>query len=54
MAKHGMLSFKINRLDISQSYFFGEVTFRSDVFKVNIQDQRRGRILKLPFDIKGN
>ena len=52
MAKYGMLSFKINRLDISQSYFFGEVTFRSDVFKVNIQDQRRGRILKLPFDIE--
>ena len=46
-----MLSFKINRLDIAQSYFFGEVTFRSDLFKTNIQNQRRGKILKLPFDI---
>ena len=46
-----MLSFKINRLDISQSYFFGEVTFRSDVFKANIQSQKRGKVLKLPFDI---
>ena len=47
-----MLSFKIIKLDIFQSYFFGEVEFRSDVFKVNIQNQRRGKILKLPFNIK--
>ena len=25
--------------------------FRSDVFKVNIQGERRGKVLKLPFDI---
>ena len=47
-----MLSFKITKLDIFQSYFFGEVTFRSDKFKVNIQNQRRGKVLKLPFGIK--
>ncbi|MHA7646570.1 hypothetical protein [Nitrosopumilus sp. S4] len=47
-----MLSFKIIKLDIFQSYFFGEVEFRSDKFKVNIQNQRRGKVLKLPFEIK--
>jgi len=47
-----MLSFKIIKLDIFQSYFFGEVEFRSDIFKINIQNQRRGKILKLPFKIK--
>ena len=47
-----MLSFKVIKLDIFQSYFFGEVTFRSDKFKVNIQNQRRGKVLKLPFEIK--
>ncbi|MCV0392892.1 MAG: hypothetical protein K5790_06320 [Nitrosopumilus sp.] len=47
-----MLSFKITKLDIFQSYFFGEVEFRSDKFKVNIQNQRRGKVLKLPFEIK--
>jgi len=47
-----VLSFKIIKLDIFQSYFFGEVEFRSDKFKVNIQNQRRGKILKLPFEIK--
>lgn len=47
-----MLSFKLNKLDIFQSYFFGEVTFRYDIFKVNIQNQRRGKVLKLPFSIK--
>ena len=47
-----MISFKIIKLDIFQSYFFGEVEFRSDKFKVNIQNQRRGKVLKLPFEIK--
>jgi hypothetical protein len=46
-----MLSFKITKLDIFQSYFFGEVEFRSDKFKVNVQNQRRGKVLKLPFPI---
>ncbi|WP_420546111.1 hypothetical protein [Nitrosopumilus sp.] len=47
-----MISFKITKLDIFQSYFFGEVEFRSDKFKVNIQNQRRGKVLKLPFEIE--
>ena len=46
-----MISFKILKLDIFQSYFFGETEFRSDKFKVNIQNQRRGKVLKLPFEI---
>ena len=47
-----MLSFKITKLDIFQSYFFGELEFRSDNYKVNIQNQRRGKVLKLPFEIR--
>jgi hypothetical protein len=47
-----MLSFKIINLDISQSYFFGRVDFRNDRYKVNIQNQKRGKVLKLPFKIK--
>ena len=47
-----MLSFKVIQLNIFQSYFFGEVEFCSDKFKVNIQSQRRGKVLKLPFEIK--
>ena len=47
-----MLGFKIIKLDINQSYFFGEVEFRSDKYKVNIQNERRGKVLKLPFEIK--
>ena len=46
-----MLSFKISKLDIYQSYFFGEVEFRNDKYKINIQNQKRGRVLKLPFAI---
>ncbi|MDH3192152.1 MAG: hypothetical protein OEM18_05655 [Nitrosopumilus sp.] len=44
-----MLSFKIRKLDIFQSYFFGKVEFRDDEYKVNIQNQKRGKVLKLPF-----
>lgn len=47
-----MLDFKIIKLDLNQSYFFGEVEFRSDMYKVNIQNERRGKVLKLPFPIE--
>ena len=47
-----MLSFNIIKLDIFQSYFFGEVEFCSDKYKINIQNERRGKVLKLPFEIK--
>jgi len=46
-----MLTFKIEKLDIFQSYFFGKVEFRNDNYKVNIQNQKRGKVLKLPFSI---
>ena len=47
-----MLSFNITKLDIFQSYFFGEIDFCSDKYKINIQNERRGKVLKLPFEIK--
>ena len=47
-----MISFKITKLDIFQSYFFGEVEFRTDQYKVNIQNERRGKVLRLPFEIQ--
>jgi hypothetical protein len=45
-----MLSFRIIKVDIFQSYFFGKVKFRNDEYKVNIQNQKRGKVLKLPFE----
>jgi len=47
-----VLSFKIEKLDIFQSYFFGKVEFRNDFYKINVQNQKRGKVLKLPFPIK--
>lgn len=44
-----MYSFDVIRLDIFQGYFFGEVEFRADRFKANIQNQRRAKIHRLPF-----
>lgn len=46
-----MLHFEIIKLDIFQSYFFGSTKFRGDLYKVNIQAERRGKVLRLPFDI---
>ncbi len=42
-------SFKVIRLDINQSYFFGQVQYKNRGFKINIQNEMRGKILKLPF-----
>jgi hypothetical protein len=44
-----ILSFKILNLDINQSYFFGRVKYDKEEYKINIQNERRGKILKLPF-----
>lgn len=46
-----MLYFKITKLDIFQSYFFGAVEFRGDTYKFNLQAQRRGKVLRLPAGI---
>ena len=46
-----MLYFKILKMDIFQSYFFGQVEFRGDPYKINLQVQRRGKVLRLPFGI---
>ena len=41
--------FKIKFLNIYESYFKGKVDFRNDEYTINIQSERRGKILKLPF-----
>ena len=46
-----MLIFHIIELNISQSYFTGKVKFHTDTYKVNIQGQRRDKVLRIPFPI---
>ena len=41
--------FKINKLDIRESYFLGKVQYGQNEYTVNIQTERRGKVLKLPF-----
>ena len=48
------LSFKIQYLDINQSYFKGKADFRGDEYSINIQNERRGKVLKLPFKPKSS
>ena len=42
-------SFKISQLDIHESYFKGKVDFKGARYTINIQNERRGKVLKLPF-----
>ena len=42
------ISFKIKRLDIHQSYFKGKVEYRGDEYTINVQNERTGKVLKLP------
>ena len=44
--------FQIQYLDIHESYFKGKVRFQNDEFTINIQDERRGKVLRLPMEIK--
>ena len=43
--------FKIKYMDINESYFKGKVEFCGDEYIINLQNERRGKVLKLPFDI---
>ena len=44
--------FKINHLNINESYFKGKVEFQGADYTINIQDERRGKVLKLPLQLK--
>lgn len=46
-----MINFRITKLDIRESYFFGKVQREDQEFKINIQNERRGKVLRLPFGI---
>lgn len=44
-------SFKIEYLNIYESYFKGKVSFKSREFTINIQTERRGKVLRLPISL---
>lgn len=46
-----VINFRIINLDIRQSYFFGKVEKNDEEFKINIQNERRGKVLRLPFGV---
>lgn len=45
------LGFKIQFLNINESYFKGKVEFQNKKYTINIQNERRDKVLKLPFYI---
>ncbi|MDP3780206.1 MAG: hypothetical protein Q8Q69_03330 [Nitrosopumilaceae archaeon] len=45
------LCFKIKQLNIYESYFKGIVDFYGQEYTINIQNERRGKVLKLPFSL---
>ena len=46
------LKMKIKKLDINESYFFGNVEFEGDEYKINIQGEWAEKLLKLPIKLK--
>ena len=42
------IGFKILRLDLHQSYFKGKVELDNQEYTINIQNERRGKVLRLP------
>ena len=45
-------NFKIEKLNIYESYFKGTVGFKSREFTINIQTERRGKVLRLPIPLQ--
>jgi hypothetical protein len=45
------LKIKIKKLDINESYFLGKVEFEENEYKINIQGEWKGKLLKLPFKL---
>jgi len=45
------LGFKIQFLNIYESYFKGKVEYKNKEYTINIQNERRGKVLKLPFSV---
>ena len=43
-----VLGFKIKYLNINQSYFNGKVELDGEEYNINLQNERRGKVLKLP------
>ena len=43
-----VLNFKIKFLNINQSYFNGKVELDGKEYTINIQNERRGKVLRLP------
>jgi hypothetical protein len=46
--KYMVLNFKIKYLNIHQSFFYGKVELKEEEFTINIQNEKRGKVLKLP------
>jgi hypothetical protein len=43
-----VLNFKIKYLNINQSYFNGKVELKNKEYTINIQNEKRGKTLKIP------
>lgn len=46
------LGFKIKSLNIYESYFKGKVEHENSEYTVNIQNERRGKVLKIPIPVQ--
>lgn len=51
MQSGNILRIKIKYLNIYESYFKGKAEFDSKEYTINIQDERRGKVIRFPFEL---
>ena len=51
MQSGNILGIKIKYLNIYESYFKGKAEFDGKEYTINIQNERRGKVLRFPFEL---
>ena len=51
MQSENILRIKIKYLNIYESYFKGKAEFEGKEYTINIQDERRGKVIRFPFEL---
>ena len=51
MQSGNILRIKIKYLNIYESYFKGKAEFDGKEYTINIQDERRGKVIRFPFEL---
>jgi hypothetical protein len=49
--EYGTLKIKIIHFNIFESYFKGKADFKGNEYTINVQNERRGKVIRLPMEV---